>query len=112
MLSVGRRRNRETEENETGKGKKTKQNTNNFHSSEQARLLTPAPAADHSSRSSQLPASKESTSPSYENMSSPAPEPYTRKHTDRDSGGSCFSGWGRISTEISLITTEARSMVL
>lgn len=71
MLSVGRQRNRETEENETGKRKKKqKQNTNNFPSSEQARLPTPAPAADHSFRSSQLPDSKESMSPSYENMSS------------------------------------------
>lgn len=118
-LLAGRGRDRETEENETRKGEKKKnttqkQNTNNFHSSEQERLPTPAPAADHSSHSSQLPDSKESTSPSYENMSSCSWA--THQKTP-------WQGLRRIlflrmgmhfhsRTEISLITTEARSMVL
>lgn len=120
VLSVGRQRKRQRDRgewNQEGEKKKNttqKQNTNNFHSSEQERLPTPASAADHSSHSSQLPDSKESTSPSYENMSSCSWA--THQKTP-------WQGLRRIlflrmglhfhsRTEISLITTEARSMVL
>ena len=104
VLSVGRQRKRQRDRGEWnqegGKKKKTQhknktqitftlQSRNAFLLQLPRPIIHPTPLSSQTAKSQHLLPTK---------TWAPAPEPHTRKHPDRDSGGSYFSGWGCIST--------------